>query len=93
MRYSSIDILRTLSIVIMVLVHFCENLAGITPKVAGIGAPMFMFLSGVSYRLWLNGRTTRQLNSDSINKITTRRGLFLIRRWIPLLWSLMHVWW
>jgi len=78
MRYSSIDILRTLSIVIMVLVHFCENLAGITPKVAGIGAPMFMFLSGVSYRLWLNGRTTRQLNSDSINKITTRRGLFLI---------------
>lgn len=78
MRFSSIDILRTLSIAIMVVVHFCENLSGVTPKIAGIGAPMFMFLSGVSYRLWLNGRTARQLSSESIRKITFRRGLFLI---------------
>jgi uncharacterized membrane protein len=78
MRYSSIDVLRTLSILIMVLVHFCENLAGVTPKLVGIGAPMFMFLSGVSYCLWLNGRKTRQLSHDSVSKITARRGLFLI---------------
>jgi uncharacterized membrane protein len=78
MRFSSIDLLRTVSIVIMVVVHFCENLAGLTPKIAGIGAPMFMFLSGLSYRLWLNGRATQQLSRETITKITIRRGLFLI---------------
>jgi uncharacterized membrane protein len=77
MRFSSIDILRTLSIVVMIVVHFCENLAGITPEIAGIGAPMFMFLSGMSYRLWLNGRKTRELPGETISKITVRRGLFL----------------
>lgn len=78
MRFSSIDLLRTLSIAIMVVVHFCENLAGATPKIAGIGAPMFMFLSGVSFRLWLNGRSTRQKSAETISKIAVRRGLFLI---------------
>lgn len=77
MRFSSIDVLRTLSIFVMVVVHFTENLSGYTPQIAGIGAPMFMFLSGVSYRLWLNGRSTRDLPSTTVTKITVRRGLFL----------------
>jgi uncharacterized membrane protein len=77
MRYTSIDILRTLSIFVMVFVHFTENLAGYTPLVAGLGAPMFMFLSGVSYRLWLQGRKIRTLPAESVTKITVRRGLFL----------------
>lgn len=63
---------------IMVVVHFCENLAGATPKIAGIGAPMFMFLSGISFRLWLNGRSTRQKSDETITKIAVRRGFFLI---------------
>jgi uncharacterized membrane protein len=91
MRYASIDILRTLSIFVMVFVHFTENLAGYTPHVAGLGAPMFMFLSGVSYRLWLLGRTAQSLDDESLTKRTVRRGLFLfglgfcfnIMVWLP----------
>ena len=77
MRYSSIDLLRTLAIFVMVFVHFCENLAGYSPKFAGLGAPLFMFLSGISFRLWLNGQLTRGIADTTISKITVRRGLFL----------------
>jgi uncharacterized membrane protein len=62
----------------MIVVHFCENLAGYTPFIAGFGAPMFMFLSGVSYRLWLNGQRKRSQPSSEIKKVSVRRGLFLI---------------
>ncbi|HBJ36499.1 MAG TPA: hypothetical protein DDZ51_17455 [Planctomycetaceae bacterium] len=61
----------------MVVVHFCENLAGYTPPIAGFGAPLFMLLSGVSYRLWLNGQLFRDVSDTQIAKITIRRGLFL----------------
>lgn len=77
MRYSSIDLLRTFAIFVMVVVHFCENLAGYTPAIAGFGAPMFMLLSGVSYRLWLNGQLARDVAESDISKTTVRRGLFL----------------
>lgn len=77
MRYTSIDCLRTLAIFVMVCVHFCENLSGATPKIAGLGAPLFLFLSGISYRLWLNGRLARGIGEVEISKITVRRGLFL----------------
>ncbi len=77
MRFTSIDLLRTLAIAIMVLVHFTENLAGYTPIVAGIGAPLFMFLSGVSYRLWLNSQLARDRADNEISRVTIRRGLFL----------------
>lgn len=79
MRYSSIDILRTIAIVLMVLVHFMENLAGKPAwNPAGFGAPFFAFLSGVSYSLWLQGRETKTKSEELISKITIRRGLFLI---------------
>ncbi len=77
MRYSSIDILRTVAIFVMVVVHFCENLAGYTPAISGFGAPLFMLLSGVSYRLWLNGQLSRDVSETQISKVTIRRGLFL----------------
>jgi len=78
MRYTSIDLLRTLAIVVMVFVHFVENLAGVTPLIAGLGAPLFTFLSGISYRLWLNGQYRRSTSESRISQITIRRGLFLI---------------
>ena len=59
MRYSSIDILRTFAIFVMVLVHFGENLSGYTSPFTGFGAPLFAFLSGVSYRLWMIGQESR----------------------------------
>jgi uncharacterized membrane protein len=77
MRYPSVDILRTVAIGVMVLVHFPENLSGYTPPFAGLGAPLFAFLSGVSYRLWLNGQQSRSVDETEISKISIRRGLFV----------------
>lgn len=78
MRYTSIDILRTIAISLMVLVHFVENLSGVvglTPT--GFAAPLFTFLSGVSYRLWLGAQEARGRKDSDVSKVTIRRGLFL----------------
>ncbi len=77
MRYSSIDILRTLAIVVMVLVHFAENLSGIHLPITGFGAPLFAFLSGLSYLLWVRGLETKGVSDEEISKSSIRRGLFV----------------
>jgi len=91
-RQASIDVLRATAIVLMVVVHFVENLSGwfdgeTGPFVGvhrvwwlptGWAAPMFVFLSGVSYRIWLHVQTSRGRGREEISKITIRRGLFLI---------------
>lgn len=86
MRLHSIDLLRTVAIVIMVLVHFAENLSGIslaepwTPvrwRLEGLGAPMFAFLTGISYGLWLRGMERKGKSDGVISRVTVRRGLFL----------------
>lgn len=91
-RLSSIDLMRAVAIVLMTLVHFVENLAG-SFEIAdgpfiganrywwmptGFAAPLFTFLSGVSYRLWADAGAARGRDSDELSKITIRRGLFLI---------------
>jgi uncharacterized membrane protein len=79
MRYQSIEILRTLAITMMVQVHFVENLSGIIGFIpTGTAAPMFTFLSGVSYKLWLNAQHSKCITDTQISKITVRRGLFLL---------------
>ena len=91
MRYPSIDVLRTLAIAMMVVVHFTENLsawygaqgnAGLSVNAfwrpTGLAAPLFTFLSGVSYRLWIRGREARGDDDGVITKSTVRRGLFLL---------------
>jgi len=91
-RLVSIDLLRTLALVQMTLVHFVENLAGSYdiesgPFIGanrywwmptGFAAPLFTFLSGVSYRLWADAQVSRGRDSEELSKITVRRGLFLI---------------
>jgi uncharacterized membrane protein len=77
MRYSSIDILRTIAIAVMVMVHFSENLSGYTLPFAGLGAPLFAFASGVSYHLWVNGRRAQGSSELEISKVSVRRGLFV----------------
>jgi uncharacterized membrane protein len=91
-RLSSIDLLRASAIVLMTLVHFVENLAGSIdihdgPFIGanrywwmptGFAAPLFTFLSGVSYRLWADSAASRGRDSEELSKITVRRGLFLI---------------
>jgi uncharacterized membrane protein len=77
MRYPSIDLLRTLAIQVMVLVHFSENLSGYTIPITGFGAPLFAFLSGVSYYLWAAGQAAKGRTDEEISKISIRRGLFV----------------
>jgi len=78
-RYVSIDVLRTVAIAIMVIVHFVENLSGLGHWVpGGFAAPLFSFLVGVSYRLWLVSQEERGKSDIDISKITIRRGLFLL---------------
>lgn len=92
MRLISIDVLRTVAIVMMVLVHFVENLSSGSGPAAdtaigpdhrwwlptGLAAPLFALLSGVSYRAWLAALQRRGIASETISKRTIRRGLFLI---------------
>ena len=62
MRYSSIDILRASAIVVMVIVHFLENLSGVREwSPDGFGAPLFTFLTGMSYWLWLSRSYSRSM--------------------------------
>lgn len=77
MRYSSIDCLKTIAIVVMVLVHFAENLSGVQLPITGLGAPLFTFLSGLSYRLWVNGLEAKGTSEEEISKRSIRRGLFV----------------
>jgi uncharacterized membrane protein len=76
-RYPSIDILRAIALVLMVVVHFTENLAGVDWLPGGLAAPLFTFLVGVSYRLWVNAQEANGKTDDEISKISIRRGLFL----------------
>lgn len=91
-RQASIDVLRAVAIALMVVVHFAENLAGWFGAgesgfagihrtwwlPTGFGAPTFTFLTGVSYRLWLDLQRRRGRSEVAIAKGTIRRGLFLI---------------
>lgn len=77
MRQVSIDLLRTAAIVVMVAVHFLENLSGYVPIVAGFGAPVFAFLSGMSHQLWTDGLDRKGVAQDDIARQSVRRGLFV----------------
>ncbi|MEZ6055908.1 MAG: heparan-alpha-glucosaminide N-acetyltransferase domain-containing protein [Planctomycetaceae bacterium] len=78
MRYSSIDLLRMLAIIVMVFVHFGENLSGVILPFAGFGAPLFALLSGVSYALWVRGQQRRGKCDEIISRVSIRRGLFVL---------------
>jgi uncharacterized membrane protein len=86
-RYHSIDILRGLAIVLMIQVHFVENLSprdgsatwlyDISGILGSFPAPLFTFVSGLSYGLWLRKQESLGRSDEEITKITLRRGLFL----------------
>ncbi|MFM8578667.1 MAG: heparan-alpha-glucosaminide N-acetyltransferase domain-containing protein [Planctomycetaceae bacterium] len=90
-RLDSIDVLRSAAIVLMVVVHFVENLSGrhggADPFAdgyravwlpTGFAAPIFSFLTGLNYRLWADGLVARGVADEAVSKATVRRGLFLI---------------
>lgn len=76
-RLVTIDLLRAVAIVTMVMVHFAENLSGYTPVYAGLGAPLFVFLSGASHFLWSKGLLARGASEIEVTKVSVRRGLFV----------------
>ena len=92
LRQPSIDLLRAVAIVLMVTVHFVENLSGWWGTdggpfagsqrtwwlPSGFAAPIFTFLTGTSYRIWIGGQRRRGRSEEWITKATVRRGLFLI---------------
>jgi uncharacterized membrane protein len=86
-RQASIDVLRTVAICLMIVVHFVENLsaahdatsAAVSLRLpAGLAAPLFTFLAGVNYRLWSAARIARGHTSAAVSQATARRGLFLL---------------
>jgi len=91
-REASIDVLRAVAIAFMVVVHFVENLSGTYDSIhgpfegisriwwlpTGFAAPMFAFLSGVSYRLWNVSYERRGWTDHAITMCSIRRGVFLI---------------
>lgn len=86
-RRSSIDVLRTVAICLMIVVHFVENLsAAYDPAApplgnwlpAGMAAPLFTFLTGINHRLWSARQLALGHPSTAVSKSTVRRGLFLV---------------
>ena len=77
MRLPSIDLLRTLAILLMVVVHFLENLSGVDWAPAGLGAPLFAFLAGLSHHLRGRSLEAKGVPDDAILRTSVRRGLFL----------------
>ncbi len=77
MRLPSIDLLRTFAIVMMVLVHFLENLSGVDWAPAGLGAPLFAFLAGLSAHLRTRSLEAKGTSDAVILRTSVRRGLFV----------------
>lgn len=81
MRRPSIDLLRTIAILLMVLVHFVENLAGQQTRgwlPTGLAAPLFAFLAGFSHWLWRRSLEEQRVSLGEISRRSVRRGLSLI---------------
>lgn len=91
-REVSLDVLRAAAIAAMVVIHFVENLSGQVGThggpfgsatrhwwlPTGFAAPTFIFLSGMSYRLWASHACRRGQSERTVSIISVRRGLFLI---------------
>ena len=86
-RYASLDILRGLAILLMVPVHFSDNLS---PRIAStawlfdavtylgsLPAPLFTFVSGLSFSLWARKLKAEGRTERSITFVALKRGAFL----------------
>jgi uncharacterized membrane protein len=87
-RYLSIDVLRALAILLMIQVHFVENLSAeshapqLLYDTCGylglISAPLFTLLAGLSYSLWLGAQKHAGRSEGDIVKYSLRRGMFVL---------------
>ncbi|MBN2051612.1 MAG: DUF1624 domain-containing protein [Spirochaetales bacterium] len=85
--YPSLDILRGLAIILMVQIHFVQNLSprevgsswlyDVSMMLGGIPAPLFSFLLGTSLFIWLQNRRAKGVSDEKISAVAFRRGAFL----------------
>jgi uncharacterized membrane protein len=90
-RYLSIDILRAIAILLMIQVHFVEDFAlhiskdfasptqvyDLSGALGLVPAPIFTFLVGLSYSLWLAVQQQSGRSEDQIARRSFRRGMFV----------------
>jgi len=86
-RLDSIDVLRALAILTMILVHFVENLSndesgyrflyGLADTLGSFSAPIFTFLVGMSFAISLDRHRRRGEAESQIAVRTMRRGLLI----------------
>jgi len=87
-RLVSIDVLRALSILAMIQIHFVAEFSDFEPSsgvlwavwvwfLGDLPAPIFSFLLGLSLYLWLQKKKASDWSKDQVAKAVVRRGLFL----------------
>jgi uncharacterized membrane protein len=86
-RFSSIDVVRGIAILLMIQVHFVDYLSSFEAEsgtlyqvcivLGALPAALFCFVSGASYRIWLRREELRRERDAAITGSTLRRGAFL----------------
>ena len=85
-RLHSIDVLRAMAILLMVQIHFVENLSSaggtawlydLSQALGMLSAPLFTFLVGMSLYLWITKQVHRGLPSARITTRGLKRGVIL----------------
>lgn len=86
-RLASVDVLRAIAILLMIQVHFVENLSpreassaalyDLSFVLGALPAPIFTFVVGLSLWLWLWRETALGRSGSELGKVIVRRGLFL----------------
>ena len=86
-RFASIDILRGIAILLMIQIHFVENLSAresssawlydLSSTLGTLSAPLFTFLLGLSLWIWMEREKISDRSKQEFGKVVTRRGLFL----------------
>lgn len=84
-RYFSVDVLRAIAILLMIQIHFVENLSrraasssilyDISKFLGLLSAPTFTFLAGLSIWLWLKDKSLS--SAKVLRRQAIRRGLLL----------------
>ena len=86
-RFPSVDLVRGAAIALMVLVHFVDNLSPRDDSssklydacyyLGALPAPLFAFVSGFSFSLWVRAQRAEGRSERAITRTALRRGAFL----------------